>query len=192
MSKITEKGQEELMLDAMKDDEQVRLTALKSKEVDETGVAQTKRQSPDQDQHGPRGRALLPGQAEQAFPGRSGPAQTEGQSPPSQADQDQRRPSGRALSQNGMSHPLGPFRGNAGGMGAFGGPFSPRGEPLQAEQAFSQSAVTNPVGQGRPGPAKPGPAQTEGQSALSGHAKCMTNPVHRPRGRALGIPCWDP
>ena len=70
MSKITEKGQEELMLDAMKDDEQVRLTALKSKEVDETGVcAQIKRQSPDQDQHRPRGRALLPGRAERArFP----------------------------------------------------------------------------------------------------------------------------
>ena len=29
--------------------------------------------------------------------------------------------------QNGLSHPLGPFRGNAGGMGAFGGPFLPRG-----------------------------------------------------------------
>ena len=46
-----------------------------------------------------------------------------------------------------MSHPLGPFWGNAGGMGAFGGPFSPRGRalfPRQAEQAFSQSAVTNP------------------------------------------------
>ena len=59
--------------------------------------------------------------AEPSFLGRPGPAQTKWQSPLSQADRDQRRPSGRASSQNGTSHPLGPFRGNAGGMGAFGG-----------------------------------------------------------------------
>ena len=129
---------------------------------------------------------------------RPGPAQTEGQSPVSRVrpkgflvDQDQHRPRGRPLfprqtgtstdrvaahlSQNGMSHPLGPFRGNTGEMGAFGGPFLPGAEPSvpgrQAEQAFSQSAVTNPVGQGRPGPARPGPARTEGQSALSRQAE---------------------
>ena len=50
----------------------------------------------------------------------------------------------------GLSHPLGPLQGNAGGMAAFDGPFSPRGRalsPRQAEQAFSQSVVTNPWAQ---------------------------------------------
>ena len=89
--------------------------------------AQTKRQSPDQDQHGPRGRAILPGQAERAFPGRPGPAQTESRALfPRQTGTSTDRVAAH-LSQNGMSHPLGPFRGNASGMGAFGGPFSSRG-----------------------------------------------------------------
>jgi hypothetical protein len=62
------------------------------------GPGQTKWQSgtkADQDQHRP------------------GPAQTEGQSPLSQADRDQGRPSGRQRTE-WKSHPLGPFRGNAG------------------------------------------------------------------------------
>jgi hypothetical protein len=66
--------------------------------------------------------------------------------------------------QNGLSHPLGPFWGNAGGMGAFGGPFSPRGRA-----GFLAISGHKPmgIGKGRPGPARPGPARTEGQSALS-------------------------
>ena len=122
--------------------------------------AQTKRQSPDQDQHRPG--------AEPSFPG--------GQSELSQADQDQHRPRGRALfprqtgtstdrvaahlSQNGMSHPLGPFRGNASGMGAFGGPFSSQ-EGRQSRLSRNQWSQTR----GHKG--RPGPARTEGQSALS-------------------------
>jgi hypothetical protein len=82
----------------------MRLTALKSKEVDETGVctnkkaeprpgpARTEGQSPlsragrasllsqaDQDQHRPRGTAIIPGQTRTSI------------------DQDQHRPRGRAL-----------------------------------------------------------------------------------------------
>ena len=157
-----------------------------------------------QELHKPKGRAQTRTStdrgAEPSFPGR--------QSKLSRADQDQHRPRGRALlprqtrtSADQAAEPChrmechtpwARFGAMQEGWGPSAGPSRRGAEPLQAEQAFSQSAVTNPVGQGRPGPAKPGPAQTEGQSALSGHAKCMTNPVHRPRGRALGIPCWDP
>jgi len=122
--------------------------------------AQTKRQSPDQDQHGPRGRAILPGQAERAFPGRPGPAQTESRALfPRQTGTSTDRVAAH-LSQNGMSHPLGPFRGNASGMGAFGGPFSSQ-EGRQSRLSRNQWSQTR----GHKG--RPGPARTEGQSALS-------------------------
>jgi hypothetical protein len=75
--------------------------------------------------------------AEPSFPGRPGPAPT----------------SGRALSQNGCHTVWAPLRGNVGGMGAFGGPFSPRGRPLfprKAGRASFLAMVTNPWAQGRP------------------------------------------
>ena len=65
-----------------------------------------------------------------------------------------------------------PFRGNAGGMGAFDGPFSlGRGRPLFPRKAgrasFLAIVVTNPLAQGRPVTSQTGPTRTEGQTALS-------------------------
>jgi len=62
-----------------------------------------------------------------------------------------------------MSHPLGPFRGNTGGIGAFGGPFLPRGRA-----GFLAISGHKPMGtKADQDQHRPGPAQTEGQSPLS-------------------------
>ena len=129
--------------------------------------AQTKRQSPDQDQHGPRGRALFPGQAERAcfprqtrtstdrgalpsFPGRPGPAP----------------PSGAPCHRMECHTPWARFGAMQEGWGPSAGPSRRGAEPLQAEQAFSQSAVTNPW------------AQRQTRTSID-------QDQHRPRGRAL-------
>ena len=162
----------------------MRLTALKSKEVDETGVCTNQKGRAQTTTSTDRG-------AEPSFLGRPGPAQTKWQSPLSQADRDQRRPSGRASSQNGTSHPLGPFRGNAGGMGAFGGisghkpvgtkadqdqqdqdQHGPRGRALVPRKAgragFLAISGPKPVGtMADQDQHRPGPARTVGQSPLS-------------------------
>jgi hypothetical protein len=146
----------------------MRLTALKSKEVDETGMCTNKKAEP-----------------------RPGPARTEGQSPLSragrasllsQADQDQHRPRGTAIipGQTGTSAdqvaepchrmechtPWARFGAMQEGWGPSAGPSRRGAEPLQAEQAFSQSAVTNPW------------AQRQTRTSID-------QDQHRPRGRAL-------
>ena len=148
------------------------------------------------------------GQSELAFSGRPGPAQTEWQSPLSQADRDQRRPSGRALSQNGVSHPLGPFRGTAGGMGGLGRALLAEGQSPLSQEGRQSRLSRNQWSQTHGHKGRPGPAQTEGQSNLSQEgrrtrqtrtstdrgaeqsfpgrqADQADQDQHRPRGRAL-------
>ena len=67
-------------------------------------------------------------------------------------------PSGRASSHIGTSHPLGPFRGNAGGMGAFGG-------------------ISGHKPMGTKG--RPGPAQTEGMKCEDKKSQKMVIVIDR-------------
>ena len=128
----------------------MRLTALKSKEVDETekwhkqkGRAQT-RTSTDRGAEPSflAGRASLLSQADQDHNTLSGRALFPGQTGTG------------ALSQNGMSHCMGPVSGQCGWDGGLRRALlagADRSFPgRRAERAFSQSVVTNPCAQGRP------------------------------------------
>ena len=178
----------------------MRLKALKSKEVDETGVCTNQKAEPrpgparteGQSPLSHAGRASFPRQtrtstdrgAEPSFPGR--------QSELSQADQDQHRPRGRALlpRQTRTSAldqaaepchrmechtPWARFGAMQVGWGPSAGPSRRRAEPSflgrQAEQAFSQSAVPNPWAQRQTRTSKTRTSTTEGQSALSRQAE---------------------
>ncbi len=114
-----------------------------------------KRQSPDHDQHGPRGRALFPRQtrtstdqvAEPSFPGRPGPAPAKWQS----------------LVTEWNVTPPGPVSGQCRWDGG-----------LRRDQ-WSQTRGHK----GRPGPARPGPAQTEGMKCEDKKSQKMVIVIDR-------------